>query len=102
MTTRTRGCIAGFPTGSTTGIVKMLCLRTNKIVTRDRYRISPTSSLVCDHITSMVRSEGYIRGADPTIGPDDSYKSTDYELVPLPDMLKIYGLPLIRTESSLD
>jgi hypothetical protein len=28
--------------------------------------------------------------------------STDYELVPLPDMLKIYGSPLIRTEPSLD
>jgi hypothetical protein len=79
MTTRTRGCIAGFPTGSTTGSVKILCLSSNKIITRDQFRILPTPSVVCDHITSMARSEGYIRGSDPTIGPDDNYTSTDYE-----------------------
>jgi hypothetical protein len=102
MTTRIRWCIAGFPTGSTTGSVKMLCLSTNKIVTRDQFRISPTPSLVCDHITAMAKSEGYIRGADPTIGQNDNFKGTDYELVPLPDMLKIYDSPLIRTEPCLD
>jgi hypothetical protein len=50
----------------------------------------------------MAKSEGYIRGADPTIGTDDNFKGSDYELVPLPDMLKIYGSPLIRTEPSLN
>jgi hypothetical protein len=102
MTTRTRGCIAGFPTGSTTGSVKILCLSSNKIVTRDQSRILPTPSLVCDHITAIAKSEGYIRNADPTIGSDDNFKGTDYELMPLPDTLKICGSPLIRTEPSLD
>jgi hypothetical protein len=80
----------------------MLCLSTNKIVTRDQFKILPTPSLICDHITAMAKSEGYVRGADPTIGTDDNFKGTDYELVPLPDMLKIYGSPLIRTEPSLN
>jgi hypothetical protein len=66
MTARTRGGISGFLTGSTSGSVKMLCLSTNKICYE-----CPVQDLTDS-------------------GPDDDYKSTDYELVPLPDLLKIY------------
>ena len=91
MTARTQGCIAGLPTGNLTGSVKMLCLSTNSVVTRDQFRVLPMPDLVVRHLNSIAESEGYTRGLDPTVGDlEPDHRPTDVT-VPLPDMLRIDG-----------
>ena len=91
LTARTHGCIALLPTGNLTGSVKFLSLATNKVVTRDQFRILPMPTLVIDYINSMAAAEGYTRGFDPEIDiispiEDDLGSQSD---VALPDMMAI-------------
>ena len=65
MTERTQGCIALLPTGNLTGSVKMLCLATNAIVTRDQFVVLPMPDIVTKHITLAAETEGYSRSTDP-------------------------------------
>ena len=56
---RTFGCIALLPTGNTTGSVKMWCLATQSVITRDQFRILPMPDLVCSYISNAAELEGY-------------------------------------------
>lgn len=89
-TARTQGCIALLPTGNLTGSVRFLCLSTNKVVTRDQFRVLPMPSLAIDYINSLAAEEGYTRGFDPEIAdhfpPEDDLATAD---VALPDMMAI-------------
>ena len=96
MSARTKGCVAGFPTGNLTGSVRMLCLSTNKVITRDQFRVLPTPTLVLDYITKLAAGEGYTRGMDPTVGlPEDDPRTLE-ELAALPEMTQIYEQPMER------
>jgi Reverse transcriptase (RNA-dependent DNA polymerase) len=90
---RTQGCIAALPTGNLTGSVKMWCLATNAVVTRDQFKILPMPDLVIAHITSLAEAQGYTRGNDPDIGPLETDRDDrDLQLAaPLPDMMAIEG-----------
>lgn len=89
-TARTQGCIALLPTGNLTGSVRFLCLSTNKVVTRDQFRVLPMPSLAIDYINSLAAEEGYTRGFDPEIAdhfpPEDDLATAD---VALPEMMDI-------------
>lgn len=107
-TARTQGCIALLPTGNLTGSVRFLCLATNKVVTRDQFRILPMPSLAIDYINSLAAAEGYTRGFDPDIS--DTFLPSDDDLgsadIALPDMMPIDGradaVPLDDRSDHLD
>ena len=65
---RTEGCIALLSTGNPTGIVLMLHLATNRVVTRDQFKVLPMPDLVVEYLTATARKEGYTRAVvDPGI-----------------------------------
>ncbi len=45
----------------------MLSLRTDKIVMRDQFVIQPMPDIVIDKLTEKAASQGYTRGAEPTL-----------------------------------
>jgi Reverse transcriptase (RNA-dependent DNA polymerase) len=57
MRARTEDCVVMLPTGNRTGSVKMLSLATGKIVTRDQFKILPTSMSV---IQALAAADGII------------------------------------------
>jgi len=64
--TRTEGCIALLSTGNPTGSVLMLHLATNRVVTRDQFKVLPMPDLVVEYLTATARKEGDTRAAvDP-------------------------------------
>jgi len=100
MSARTQGCICLLPTGNSTGSVKMWCLGTNAVVTRDQFTILPMTSELCNYITVIATKQGYSRGNDPGMegvaAPLDfnSHASSDDEDdavagAPLPDTMPI-------------
>jgi Reverse transcriptase (RNA-dependent DNA polymerase) len=93
MRSRTQGCIVLLPTGNLTGSVKMWCLATNHIITRDQFHILPLPDLVIRHITSLAETEGFTRGMDPDLGPLDlDIDDRDPQLTaPLPEMMPLDG-----------
>lgn len=46
MSPRTQACIALFPTGNLTGSVKMWCVVTDRVVTRDQFVVLPMPDLL--------------------------------------------------------
>jgi hypothetical protein len=95
MSPRTQGCICLLPTGNSTGSVKMWCLETDSVITRDQFTILPMTSELCRYITVLAERQGYTRGSDPslTVAPhdlaadeDDARVATD---LPLADMMPI-------------
>ena len=50
---RAQGCIACVPTGNLTGSVKMYCLGTKRMVTRDQFRVVPMPN-------ELAKADGYI------------------------------------------
>lgn len=93
MRSRTQGCIALLPTGNLTGSVKMLCLATDRTITRDQFKVLPMPDLVIQHITAIAASEGYTRDTTldlrPSVEPDHEHDMQ--HLAPLPDMIDIDG-----------
>ena len=69
MRSRTQGCIALLPAGNLTGSVRMLCLATNRTITRDQFKVLPMPDLVIQHITAIAASEGYTRDTNLDLGP---------------------------------
>jgi len=59
LSTRTLGCVTILPTGNSTSSVKMWCLSTKTVVTRDQFRILPMPDLVCEYISRQAYLEGY-------------------------------------------
>ena len=74
MKARTQGCIACLPTGSLTGSVKMFCLGSKRIVTRDQFKVLPMPSYVIDYLTELATNEGITRGADFAGGAEEIEK----------------------------
>ena len=74
MTARTQGCITLLPTGNSTGSVIMWHMATNRVVTRDQFKIVPLSDHTCQYITSLATKQGYSRGFDPTVGLLDAHE----------------------------
>ena len=46
------------PTGNRTGSVKMMSIRTGKLVTRDQFKLLPMPSTVIDRLNEMAAREG--------------------------------------------
>ena len=55
---RTEDCIVMLPTGNRTGSVKMLSVRTGKLVTRDQFKLLPMPSTVIAILNDMAAKEG--------------------------------------------
>ena len=93
MRSRTQGCIALLPTGNLTGSVRMLCLATNRTITRDQFKVLPMPDLVIQHITAIAASEGYTRDTNLDLGPsvEPDHDHDMQQLAPLPDMIAIDG-----------
>ena len=72
-----------------TGSVKMWCLSTDHVVTRDQFKIIPMPDIIVNYITSKAISEGYSRGADPDIGPLEADPRNIDTLSPLPTMMAL-------------
>ena len=93
MATRTQGCIAMLPTGNLTGSVKMWCLNTNAVITRDQFTILPMPDVVSNYITARAEKEGYSRSEDPVMDSslfDQDNDDVEADLAPLlPDMIAI-------------
>ena len=85
---RTQGCIALGGVGNLTGSVKMLCLATNTIVTRDQFVVLPLPDLVATYITSMAEEEGYSRGSDVDVEFQPQVDNRDNDDI-LPHMMPI-------------
>jgi hypothetical protein len=83
---RTQGCIALLPTGNLTGSVKMWCLSTDRVVTRDQFVVLPMPDIVINHLDSIASAQGYSRYSEPDRSPPQSpniLPLTDTESVPL-------------------
>lgn len=90
MGARTEDCIVMLPTGNRTGSVKMMSIKTGKLVTREQFKLLPMPSTVIARLNEMartgrlvleltwctVRSEGYVHTSDGqlsrTFGISDS------------------------------
>ena len=80
MKSRTEGCIALLSTGSTTGSVRLLHLASNRIITRDQFKVIPMPDLVVQYLTAKAIHEGFTRGAtDPGV---PSQNEVEYPLLP--------------------
>ena len=58
MNARTEDCIVMLPTGNRTGSVKMMSIRTGRLITRDQFKISPMPSTVIAKLNKMAAAEG--------------------------------------------
>jgi hypothetical protein len=67
MLPRAEPCIALGGNFNLTGSVLMLSLRTNKIITRDKFVIQPMMDIGISKITELATRQGYSRGAYPTL-----------------------------------
>ena len=94
MAPRTQGCICLLPSGNSTGSVKMWCLATDSVVTRDQFVILPMTAELCRYITVLAEKQGYSRGSDPLLEgavlPTD-FANTALAAPPLADMMPIDG-----------
>ena len=101
---RTDGCITLLPTGNATGSVRMYCLATNKVITRDQFTVVPMPQHVIALLNGRAALQGRVRGgaAAPLdddmpelIADDDSDDEDDdtagHAAAPLPDMLPVHG-----------
>jgi hypothetical protein len=102
MSPRTMGCIALLPTGNTTGSVRMWCLATQTVITRDQFRILPMPDLVCRYISQAAESEGYtIKSFD--IGVTSSLPVAAAAVPLLPAMMPIDGrITQVEPEDTLE
>jgi hypothetical protein len=64
---RTEGCITLLPTGSVTGSVRMLKLRTMRPVTRQQFTVLPMPDTVINYLNAIAKEEGYQKGDDPSL-----------------------------------
>ena len=58
MKSRTEDCIVMLPTGNRTGSIKMLSIRTGKLVSRDQFKLLPMPSTVIARLNDMAAREG--------------------------------------------
>ena len=97
MSTRTLGCVTLLPTGNSTGSVKMWCLSTKTVLTRDQFRILPMPDLVCEYISRQAFLEGYTKRCfDVGIVPTSEEAVTDSPDPALPSMMHIDGREIPR------
>lgn len=61
MRARTEGCIVLLPTGNRTGSVKMLCLRSGKVVTRDNFTILPMPEEAIQRMNELAMLDGRVK-----------------------------------------
>ena len=97
MAARTHGCICLLPTGNSTGSVKMWCLGTNSVVTRDQFQILPVTTELAKYITRLAEKHGFFRGMDPALEASSEPTAVDDTPPavnnPLPDMMPFGGPP---------
>ena len=67
MVPRTEDCIVMLPTGNRTESVKMMSIRTGKLVTRDQFILLPMLSSVITRLNEMAAAEGRITSNRPSI-----------------------------------
>ena len=67
MAPRTEDCIVMLPTGNRTGSVKMMSIRTGKLVTRDQFKLLPMPSSVITRLNEMAAAEGRVAGTRSSI-----------------------------------
>jgi hypothetical protein len=67
MKARTEDCVVMLPTGNRTGSVKMLSLRTGKIITRYQFKVLPMPLSVIARLNGMAAADG-IRTTSTTTG----------------------------------
>ena len=58
MDSRTEDCIVMLPTGNRTGSVKMLSIKTGRLVSRDQFKLLPMPSTVISRLNEMASKEG--------------------------------------------
>lgn len=58
MGARTEDCIVMLPTGNRTGSVKLMSIKTGKLVTRDQFKLLPMPSTVIARLNEMAAGEG--------------------------------------------
>ena len=58
MNAHTEDCIVMLPTGNRTGSVKMMSIRTGRLITRDQFKILPMPSTVITKLNEMAAAEG--------------------------------------------
>ena len=76
MKPRTEGCVCLYPTGNSTGSVKMLCLQTQEVVTRDQFQILPMPNQVITQLNFMAAKDGLKRPQGTPINiSSDIYRS---------------------------
>ena len=97
MRPRTQGCIALLPVGNSTGSVKMLCLGTNTIVTRDQFVSLPMPSHLIALLSTRAKEQGFTRGGmDGPFAEDRAAVLPLDVLFPQPDMLPINQQQLMQ------
>ena len=57
MNARTEDCIVMLPTGNRTGSVKMMSIRTGRLVTRDQFKVLPIPSTVITRLNEMAAAD---------------------------------------------
>lgn len=99
---RTQGCIACLPTGNLTGSVKMFCLTTKRMVTRDQFRVVPMPTQVVALLDELAAADGYSRGRDPTAGANEADPRESVAGPELPDMMRVVERPALSQEDIED
>lgn len=84
MKARTEDAIVMLPTGNRTGSVRMLSLRTGRIITRDQFKVLPMPLSVIGVLNAMAAADGNITLPTPTSG--DSVREFEHTSSHLPTM----------------
>jgi len=96
MKSRTVGCIALLPSGSTTGSVKVLQIGSGSVVTRDLNAITilPMPVEIVDYLNDWAAEDGMSRGGyEEPLGNEAAYDGLRLEdLAPLPPRMPFGGL----------
>jgi hypothetical protein len=102
LSTRTLGCVTLLPTGNLTGSVKMWCLSTKTVLTRDQFRILPMPDLVCEYISRQALLEGYTERCFDVgvLSPEEA--TADSPDPSLPSMMHIQGREISRAIDTTD
>jgi hypothetical protein len=86
MKARTEDCVVMLPTGNRTGSVKMLSLRTGKIITRDQFKVLPMPLSVIERLNGMAAADGIHRTPNTTGVFSDNVRDLDRNPSHLPTM----------------
>ena len=87
MESRTEDCVVMLPLGNRTGSVRMLSLKTGRLVNRDQFRILPMPESVIKRLNELALADGRVKGKGDLYAKPTSYEQDSDAKTGLPDTI---------------